>query len=77
MHPDDLHRMGLEHDQLVTVSSSTGSMRQILARGYQEIRSGSAMMYYPESNVLVPRVVDPKSRTPMFKNILVTITKEN
>jgi len=25
---------------------------------------------------LVPRVVDPKSRTPMFKNIIVTITKE-
>jgi hypothetical protein len=33
-------------------------------------------MYYPESNVLVPRVVDPKSRTPNFKNIIVTITKE-
>jgi anaerobic selenocysteine-containing dehydrogenase len=76
MHPEDLRRMGLEHDQLVSVSSSTGSMHQILARGYEEIRSGSALMYYPESNVLVPRVVDPKSRTPMFKNIIVTITPE-
>ncbi len=76
MHPDDLNRMGLEHDQFVTVTSSTGSMHRILARGYEDIRAGSALMYYPESNVLVPRVVDPKSRTPMFKNIIVTITKE-
>ena len=77
MHPDDLERMGFKHDQLVTVSSSTGAMHNILARGYEDIRSGSAKMYYPESNVLVPRVVDPKSRTPMFKNIIVTITKES
>jgi anaerobic selenocysteine-containing dehydrogenase len=76
MHPEDLSKMGLVHDQKVTVTSSTGTMHHILARGYEDIRAGSAMMYYPESNVLVPRVVDPKSRTPMFKNILVTITKE-
>jgi molybdopterin-dependent oxidoreductase alpha subunit len=76
MHPEDLSKMGLVHDQKVTVTSSTGTMHHILARGYEDIRAGSAMMYYPESNVLVPRVVDPKSRTPMFKNILVTIAKE-
>ena len=76
MHPDDLVRLGLEHDMLVTVTSSAGQMHDILARGYEDIRSGNALMYYPESNVLVPRVVDPKSRTPMFKNIIVTITKK-
>ncbi len=76
MHPDDMQRMGLEDDCLVTVSSDTGRMHNILARGFPEIRDGNAMMYYPESNVLVPRTVDPKSRTPMFKNIRVTITKQ-
>jgi hypothetical protein len=30
-------------------------------------------MYYPEANVLVPRVADPLSRTPAFKNVLVTL----
>ena len=30
-------------------------------------------MYYPESNVLVPRRLDPLSKTPAFKNILVTV----
>jgi molybdopterin-dependent oxidoreductase alpha subunit len=76
INPDDMERMGLEHDQLVTVSSDTGRMHNLWARAFEEIRSGNAMMYYPESNVLVPRTVDPQSRTPMFKNILVTISKQ-
>lgn len=76
INPDDMERMGLENDQLVTVSSDTGRMHNMLARAFEEIRSGNAMMYYPESNVLVPRTVDPQSRTPMFKNILVTISKQ-
>jgi hypothetical protein len=33
-------------------------------------------MYYPEANVLVPRVVDPQSRTPLFKNVIVSIYPE-
>jgi hypothetical protein len=52
-------------------------MHNILARPFEEIRDGNAMMYYPESNVLVPRVVDPQSRTPNFKNIVVSITRQN
>lgn len=77
MHPDDLKRMGLEHDSPVRITSEAGEMRGILARGYDDIRTGCAMMYYPESNVLVPRSVDPKSRTPRFKNITVTITRDS
>ncbi|MGB7328153.1 MAG: FdhF/YdeP family oxidoreductase [Rubripirellula sp.] len=73
MHPDDLARLGLQHDQRVTVKSDTGSMENILARGYDEIRPGNALMYYPESNVLVSRKVDPSSKTPAFKNVVVTI----
>ena len=76
INPQDMERMGLLNDQLVTVSSDTGRMQNILARAFEEIRDGNAMMYYPESNVLVPRAVDPQSRTPMFKNILITISKQ-
>ena len=76
INPQDMERMGLSNDQLVTVSSETGRMHNILARSFDEIRDGNAMMYYPESNVLVPRTVDPQSRTPMFKNILVSISKQ-
>ncbi|MGV3485081.1 MAG: FdhF/YdeP family oxidoreductase [Planctomycetaceae bacterium] len=73
MHPDDLKRLGLQHDQRVTVRSSAGQLPNMLARGYTKVRPGNAMMYYPESNVLVPRSVDPQSRTPAFKNVVVTI----
>ncbi len=76
LHPIDMQRMALENDTLVTVHSSVGHMTNILARSFEEIREGNAMMYYPESNVLVPRVVDPQSRTPMFKNVIVSIVRQ-
>ena len=73
MHPTDLERFGLKHDQRVTVTSDTGRLENILARGYEEIRSGNALMYYPEANALVSRQIDPQSRTPAFKNVIVRI----
>ncbi|MEQ1829263.1 MAG: FdhF/YdeP family oxidoreductase [Pirellula sp.] len=76
MNPLDMERLGLVDDDQVTVSSDTGRMHNILARGFEEIRDGNAMMYYPEANVLVPRTVDPQSRTPKFKNVRVSISKQ-
>ena len=34
------------------------------------------IMYCPEANVLISRAVDPESKTPAFKNILITIEPE-
>jgi hypothetical protein len=48
-------------------------MDSILARGYEEIRPGNALMYYPESNVLVSRYADPHSKTPAFKGVVVKV----
>jgi anaerobic selenocysteine-containing dehydrogenase len=76
LHPDDMAQLGLTDDQRVTVESSTGRLRGILARTFFEIRAGNALMYYPEANVLVPRNADPHSRTPAFKSIAVTVTAE-
>jgi hypothetical protein len=33
-------------------------------------------MYCPESNGLIPRAVDPESKTPAFKHIVVEIEPE-
>jgi anaerobic selenocysteine-containing dehydrogenase len=74
MHPDDLRRLGLKHDEPVTVRSETGRLDGILARGFHQIRAGNALMYYPEANVLVARHVDPQSRTPAFKGVVVEVT---
>ncbi|NND99666.1 MAG: FdhF/YdeP family oxidoreductase [Pirellulaceae bacterium] len=73
MHPDDLKRFGLEHEQLVTVHSETGKLENILVRQYDAIRSGNVLMYYPEANVLVARHADPQSKTPAFKGVVVRI----
>jgi molybdopterin-dependent oxidoreductase alpha subunit len=74
LHPDDLTKFGLTHDQRVTVTSSAGTLTNVLARGYADIRAGNALMYFPEANVLVPKAVDPVSKTPAFKNVLITVT---
>ena len=73
LHPDDLARLGLRPDQPVTVRSPTGELQRILARPYEDIRPGNALMYYPEANVLVSRTSDPLSRTPAFKGEVVTL----
>jgi len=71
IHPDDLLRLGVQAEDRVTVVSETGRLADILVRPFEKIRSGNALMYFPEANVLVPRTVDPASRTPAFKNIVV------
>ncbi|MBS0208529.1 MAG: FdhF/YdeP family oxidoreductase [Planctomycetes bacterium] len=73
MHPDDMRRRGLQNDQRVTVTSQAGEMPNILARAWPKIKAGNVLMYYPEANVLVPRALDPRSKTPAFKAVLVTV----
>jgi anaerobic selenocysteine-containing dehydrogenase len=73
LHPDDVARLKLKADQRVTVRSEIGAMEKILVRSFDRIKPGNALMYYPESNVLVPRRADPKSKTPAFKGVVVTI----
>jgi len=72
MHPDDIERLGFSVDQRVTVRSETGALWGVRVRSI-DIRPGNAVMYYPEANVLVPMRADPSSRTPAFKNTLVTV----
>ncbi len=73
LHPEDIRRLNLHEEQRVTVRNETGVMPNILVRSFPEIRAGNALMYYPEANVLVPRTIDPQSRTPAFKNIAIQI----
>ena len=76
MHPDDLSRWRLQSGQLVTVKSSAGEMRRVIATSFEKIRPGNVAMYYPECNVLVPRSSDPRSRTPAFKSVPITVLAE-
>ena len=76
MHPDDMKQRGLSPNQRVTVRSSAGAMRGMLVRPFADVRAGNALMYYPEANVLVPKTVDPDSKTPAFKCVVVTVASD-
>ncbi len=73
MNPQDIARLGLHVDQRVQVEGKAGSMTDILVRE-TDIPAGNAVMYYPESNVLLPRTIDPASKTPAFKGALIEVS---
>lgn len=72
MNREDIERLGLREDQPVIVRSEAGQLARILVREF-DIRAGNAAMYYPEANVIVPRKIDPRSRTPAFKSVWVDV----
>ena len=72
LNPGDIAALGLSENQKVKVVGEAGSLDNILVRPI-DVARGSAVMYYPEANVLLPRSVDPSSRTPSFKNTPITL----
>lgn len=73
MHFDDMQRRNLFDGQPVIVKSAAGEMQGVRVTQFDKIRPGNVAMYYPESNILVPRSADPRSKTPAFKCIPVTV----
>jgi hypothetical protein len=57
----------------VTIHGPAGSMPNIRATEFPQIKPGNAAMYYPECNVLVSRITDAQSKTPAFKCVVVRI----
>ena len=76
MAPEDIARHGFAENDRVRVASAAGVMDGMLVRAFA-IKPGNALMYYPEANVLVPRGVDPKSRTPAFKAVPITVARSS
>jgi len=66
MNKDDINDAGLHVNEKVTLQSEVGEMKDVLVREF-DIPSGNLMTYYPESNVLLPTTVDPRSQTPVYK----------
>jgi molybdopterin-dependent oxidoreductase alpha subunit len=75
MNSADIDRLGLRVDQRVRVQSEAGSL-SVLVRAY-DVRAGNSLMYYPEANVLVPAHTDPRSKTPAFKAVRVTVEPDD
>lgn len=69
----DAEARGLGEGDAVTVESETGSMPARVA--FADLPPGNLAMYYPEANVLVPRRIDPASKTPAFKSVVVRVSR--
>lgn len=67
----DAENLGVSDGSRVVVSTEAGQLIGTVAT--VDIRPGNLAMYYPEANVLVPRKLDPVSRTPAFKSILARV----
>ena len=69
---EDLRRTGMRAHQRVTVQGEAGALEgiEIIAGA---IRPGAALMFYPEANVLMRPLCDPRSGTPAFKRVPVLV----
>lgn len=74
LNKSDIETLGVNENDPVTVRSSCGALKNVIVRAF-DIRAGNAAMYYPEANVLVPRDIDPASKTPAFKSVQVHIER--
>ena len=76
MNAQDLQQAGLQPHQRVTVQGEAGRLEGVeIIPG--AIRSGAALMFYPEANVLMHAVCDPQSGTPDFKRMLAYSSVEH
>jgi molybdopterin-dependent oxidoreductase alpha subunit len=72
MNAEDMVSYGFIENQLVTLKSKTGELANIKIRPFDIVR-GCLAGYYPEMNILISAEVDPRSKTPGFKNTEVWI----
>jgi molybdopterin-dependent oxidoreductase alpha subunit len=64
---EDAARIGVADGDRVWVETATGRME--VSASIAPIRAGNLAMYYPEANAIVPRRLDPQSKTPAFKSV--------
>jgi molybdopterin-dependent oxidoreductase alpha subunit len=69
----DADALGVREGDRVVVRSEAGEMAARIS--IAPIRPRNLAMYYPEANVLVPRRLDPRSKTPAFKSVEVTLER--
>ncbi|WP_316432153.1 FdhF/YdeP family oxidoreductase [Leptolyngbya sp. NK1-12] len=72
MHADDVERAGFREHQQVTVQGDAGKLENVeIILG--SVRPASALMFYPEVNVIFKARIDKRSGTPAFKRVPVVV----
>jgi molybdopterin-dependent oxidoreductase alpha subunit len=71
----DAMKIGVAEHDLVTVQGDAGKMEQVEAI-YGAVRSGAALMFYPEVNAIFKARIDLRSGTPAYKRVPVCIYRK-
>ncbi len=71
----DARRLGVSEGDRVVVSTEAGKLEVSVA--LVELPPGNLAMYYPEANAIVPRRLDPRSKTPAFKSVEASLEKSS
>jgi molybdopterin-dependent oxidoreductase alpha subunit len=72
MHEADVQRAGFHEHQRVTVQGDAGKLENVeIILG--SVRQGSALMFYPEVNVIFKARIDKRSGTPAFKRVPIIV----
>ncbi|MEE3718460.1 molybdopterin dinucleotide binding domain-containing protein [Tumidithrix elongata RA019] len=72
MNAMDARSANFHEHQRVTVLGNVGKLEQVEII-YGQIRQGSALMFYPEVNVIFSAPIDDRCGTPAFKRVPVAI----
>lgn len=72
MNPLDAERVGFVQHQRVSVRGDAGQLDGIEII-FGEVRSGAALMFYPEANVLMKARIEKRAGTPAYKRVPVAI----
>ncbi len=70
----DMNTLKLDESMLIDVCSNFGEMLSLHVKAF-DLPRGNVMGYYPETNALTEIHCDPRSKTPSFKAVNVTIRK--
>lgn len=72
MNRADVRQAGLHEHQRVTVQADAGKLEQVEII-FGDIRSGAALMFYPEVNQIFKAKIDPRSGTPAYKRVAAIV----
>jgi molybdopterin-dependent oxidoreductase alpha subunit len=75
MNPQDVQQTGWAEHQRVSVRGNAGQLDNIEII-YGDVRSGAALMFYPEANVLMKAKIEMRSGTPAYKRVPVVVFTE-
>ncbi len=72
MNAEDIDELGLVPGDHVDLASATGRMLALKVFAF-DVPRGDLLAYYPEANVLIDTQRDPRSKTPAFKSVAVSV----